>query len=371
VTRRRGLGSGLNALIPDSGNSPAEAGIRQLALTTIRVNRSQPRTYFDPQALEELADSIRTHGLIQPVIVSEESSGDYELIAGERRLRAAQLAGLDTIPAIVKQVSPQQLLELALVENVQRADLNPLEEGQAYQTLKEEFNLTDDAIARRVGKSRVAIVNTRRLIKLVGTAQQALLDGSISAGHGRAILRFADPADQERMLNRIVAGDLSVRDVERVAEICQQEYLLPAARAAFLEGLVELDLLQQLLRLDQAEQQSHVLDLIQTAQLDPVDVVQMVDLLAAGYDVSSATALVDQQNQAPQSESAPAPVVTPEPQRSLRRLSPEDAEIQHMFEVLLATPVQVTRSGKTIRLSITLYDDEQLQAVYDRLRDTA
>src|SRR5262245_63022792 len=191
--RHRGLGTGLDALLP----SEAPRGAREIPIGDIRENPRQPRTQFDEQALEDLAASIREHGIIQPLIVSERGEGLYELVAGERRWRAAQRAGLNRVPVIVRETTPQQLLELALIENVQRADLNPLEEAQAYQALWEEFGLSDSQIARRVGKnSREVIANTRRLLKLVPEVQDAMLKGRISAGHGRALLKLETEPQQ-------------------------------------------------------------------------------------------------------------------------------------------------------------------------------
>src|SRR5690606_9092702 len=186
---RGGLGSGLDALLPTVEEQAS--AMREVAITQIRQNPRQPRTHFDETALEELANSIREHGIIQPLIVSVASDNQYELIAGERRWRAAQRAGLEQVPVVIRETTPQQLLELALIENVQRADLNALEEAQAYQTLWEEFGLSDNQIAKRVGKnSREAIANTRRLLKLPAEVQDAVFKNLVSAGHGRALLKF-------------------------------------------------------------------------------------------------------------------------------------------------------------------------------------
>src|SRR6266508_5844764 len=175
--RRGGLGSGLDALLPSAAPS---SGTLEVAISTIQQNPRQPRTLFDDSALEELAASIREHGIIQPLIVSERGADRYELVAGERRWRAAQRAGLERVPVIVRETTPQELLELALIENVQRADLNPLEEAQAYQSLVTEFGLSDSKIAQRVGKnSRETIANTRRLLKLPRQAQEAVLKNRI------------------------------------------------------------------------------------------------------------------------------------------------------------------------------------------------
>lgn len=369
MSRRRGLGSGLDALIP-SASAETGAAIRQIPVDAIKGNRSQPRAHFDEQALDELADSIREHGIIQPIIVSELGDGGYELIAGERRWRAAQRAGLQDVPALVKSVSPQQLLELALVENVQRADLNPIEEGLAYQTLKDEFGLSDEQIGRRVGKSRVTVVNARRLIKLVAQAQQALLDGRLTAGHGRALLRIEDAAAQEAALQLVLRRDLSVREAERLGELAQHPQLAAEVRDALLSGSIGGAQAQALLRLEEPARQVAALEQIVSLALSARETDHLVDLLGEGVPIRLAASQVRQpvagQQPAPRApddrgDSGPAP-------RAPRELSPEDAEAQRLFEVLLETPVQLQRSGGAIRLTVTLYSDEQLQQLYDRLQ---
>jgi ParB family chromosome partitioning protein len=215
MKRPRGLGSGLAALIPGDTERTV---VREASIDSIDANPYQPRSDFDESTLDELAASIREHGIIQPLIVTERDDGRYELIAGERRLRAARRAGLDRVPVIVRESTPQQALEIALIENIQRADLNALEEAHAYQTLKDEFGLSDEAIAQRVGRSREAVANTRRLLGLAPVAQQALLAGRISAGHGRALLRLVDQAAQEATVAAIIDHDLNVREVERLTD---------------------------------------------------------------------------------------------------------------------------------------------------------
>lgn len=372
MSRRRGLGSGLDALIPTSPQAVADA-VRQLPVETIRGNRSQPRTYFDEQALDELAASIREHGVIQPLIVIEDKAGGYELIAGERRWRAAQRAGLHEVPAIVKNATPQQLLELALVENVQRSDLNPLEEGLAYQTLKDEFGLSDELIGRRVGKSRVAVVNTRRLIRLVPEARQALLDGSITAGHGRALLRFEDPAEQALALQLVLKRDLSVREAERLGELAHHRGLAAEVRSAILSGSVSLAQAQAILRVEDGEHQREALTHVLALGLSMRETEQLADLLAGGVGVASA---IGQLRQAPvQRPDLPLDgIPRSEPgteSRGSRGQSAEDVEAQRLFEEVLETPVQIARSGGSIRLVVTLYSDEQLQQLYDRLTGSA
>ncbi|GAB4424911.1 MAG: ParB/RepB/Spo0J family partition protein [Chloroflexi bacterium OHK40] len=370
MSRRRGLGSGLDALIP-SVPAAADTAVRQVPIDALRENRSQPRTRFDEQALDELAASIREHGLIQPVIVSEDPAGGYELIAGERRWRAARRAGLQTIPVLVKSATPQQLLELALVENVQRADLNPLEEGIAYQTLKDEFGLTDDMIARRVGKSRVAVVNTRRLIRLTPPARQALLEGTLSAGHGRALLRFEDSSEQEQALALVLRQDLSVRETERLGELAHNTELCAGARAALLSGTLGLAQAQALLGIGDPALQGEALDQVLGLGLTVRETEQLTQLVADGLPPTSAVAHVRPNLR----QAAVQPLgATARPSRSTsadpgstREPSPDDVEVRRLFEELLATPVQLSRSAGAIRLTITFFSDEQLQAFYDRL----
>src|SRR5438477_9202148 len=179
----RGLGRGLGALIPR-----ATVGLREVPVGDIRPNPWQPRTHFDEQELQELADSIREHGVLQPVLVSQQPDGSFQLITGERRWRAVQMAGMSTVPAMVKEATPQASLEMALVENIQRRDLNPLEEAHAYRQLLDEHGLTQEHLAQRIGKSRVAVTNALRLLHLPEPVREALANASIAEGHARAIL---------------------------------------------------------------------------------------------------------------------------------------------------------------------------------------
>jgi len=213
VSRRSGLGRGLDALIP-GGERPA-SGIEQIPLDAVVSNPRQPRTRFDPEELAELAESIRVHGMLQPLIVTQdETPGRYTLIAGERRLLAARQAGLTHAPALVREASEQSRLEMALIENVQRADLAPLELAEAYRQLAEDFDLSHEQIAARVGKSRVAVTNTLRLLKLPESVRQALAEGRISEGHARALLALPTPQAQAAALHTILTHDLNVRQTE-------------------------------------------------------------------------------------------------------------------------------------------------------------
>ena len=213
--RRTGLGRGLGALIPETEQAPG--GVAQVPVLAITPNPLQPRTVVDPEALSELAASIREHGLIQPLIVTQQGPDRYQLIAGERRWQAARMAGLAQVPVIVKEATPQQALEIALVENIQRADLNPLEEAVAFRQLVDEFDLTQEQVAERVGKSRVSVTNTLRLLRLPAAVKQALLDSTIREGHARALLALPTKEAQVAALKSVITRGLSVRQTEELA----------------------------------------------------------------------------------------------------------------------------------------------------------
>jgi len=219
MAKRTGLGKGLDALIPAGEMKPSGggSGVSQIPLDLIQRNPRQPREKFDIEELENLAVSIREHGVIQPLIVSPAKNGIYILIAGERRLQASRKAGLKTVPVVIRSATDQQLLELALIENVQRADLNPIEEAEAYQHLTREFKMSHEKIAERVGKSRVAVTNTMRLLDASAPVKQALVDGRITEGHARALLALTTAKAQETLLNQVVNLDLSVRQTEALA----------------------------------------------------------------------------------------------------------------------------------------------------------
>ena len=217
MSPRSGLGKGLDALIPTGQKAASgEGGITQIPVDSIQRNPRQPRENFDEGELENLAASIREHGVIQPLIVSPGKNGIYTLIAGERRLQAARKAGLNTVPVVIRHATDQQLLELALIENIQRADLNALEEAEAYQHLVKEFKLSHETIATRVGKSRSAITNTMLLLDSPAAVKQALVDGRITEGHARA-MRTLPAKAQEELLKKIIELDFSVRTTEMLA----------------------------------------------------------------------------------------------------------------------------------------------------------
>jgi ParB family chromosome partitioning protein len=214
VERRSGLGKGLAALIPSEAGDIGVALMHDLPVTSIEPNPNQPRVLFDEEPLADLAASIRELGVLQPILVRALEPGRYTLIAGERRWRAARRAGLDTIPAIVRDTDDLGSIEQALVENLHRQDLTALEEAAAFQQLIEDFELTHDDVAKRVGKSRVAVTNTLRLLQLPPTIQHLLADGRLTAGHARALLATPDRSFQEALARRAVAEHLSVRAVE-------------------------------------------------------------------------------------------------------------------------------------------------------------
>lgn len=221
MARKGGLGKGLDALIP-GGNSPPErdTGVMEVPVAQIVPNPRQPRLQMDENELAGLADSIREHGVLQPLLVSyEQASDQYVLVAGERRLRAARLAGLETVPVILRPASEQQRLELALIENIQRADLTPLETAQAYHFLIEEFGMIHEEVARRVGKSRESVSNTLRLMKLPEEIREGLERGEISEGHARALLGLeANPQAMVEVYKTVVKNRLSVRQTEELVK---------------------------------------------------------------------------------------------------------------------------------------------------------
>lgn len=227
---RRSLGKGISALLGQS--EIGETLVQEIPIEQVRPNPFQPRQQFSEESLRELADSIRELGVIQPIIVRQESAETYVLVAGERRLRAAQMAGLSVIPAIVRSPSEQQMLEIALVENVQREDINPVDAALAYKRLMEEFGLSMEQVARRVGKSLPAISNTIRLLHLPDYILETLRNGALSEGHGRALLMVRDAVHQRQLWQEILADNLSVRTVELRAREWREREMNPTPRNA-------------------------------------------------------------------------------------------------------------------------------------------
>lgn len=215
MAKRKALGRGLGALLPEVESQAGEE-VRQIPIHRISPNPDQPRKQFDPDRLEELAASLRVHGMLQPVVVRPHADG-YHLIVGERRWRAAQRAGMERIPALVIEPRPEELLVMALVENLQRDDLAPLEEAGAFQALQARFGLTQEAIAQSVGRSRAAVANAVRLLKLPASVRELLAAGALTAGHARAILTLDGQARQADLARRVVRQALSVRQTEALA----------------------------------------------------------------------------------------------------------------------------------------------------------
>jgi ParB family chromosome partitioning protein len=217
MAKKSGLGKGLEALIPGNLSSPVTAAETYAPISMIAPNPQQPRESMDEENLQDLANSIREHGILQPLIVTHDTlTGNYTLIAGERRLRAAKIAGLDKVPVIIRTASQQERLELALIENVQRADLSPLETAMAYYKLVQEFNLSHEEVSARVGKNRVTITNTMRLLNLPVKAKTALMNSEITEGHARAILGLTTEQAQLAALQAIVSHGLNVRQSEEL-----------------------------------------------------------------------------------------------------------------------------------------------------------
>jgi len=230
MVQRKGLGKGLESLIPTGGKMPSASsgagGVQELAVELIKPNPRQPRLKFQEEELAELAASIREHGVIQPLIVLPNGDGTFILIAGERRWQAAKKAGLPTVPVITRQANNQELLEIALIENVQREDLNAMEEAEAYRQLVEDFGLSHEAVAKRVGKSRVSITNTLRLLGLAEVVKQALVDGKITEGHARALLMLSTQKAQASALHTLLNLSLSVRQAEElVRKLAGQKFI--------------------------------------------------------------------------------------------------------------------------------------------------
>ena len=223
---KRGLGKGLDAMIPIPESSTSEQAADKaddkgaetvVRITQVEPNREQPRKNFDEDALQELADSIKQFGLLQPILVQDRKTY-YEIIAGERRWRAAKLAGLKEVPVIIRDYTAQEIVEISLIENIQREDLNPIEEAQAYKRLLTEFNLKQDEVAERVSKSRTAVTNSMRLLKLCDEVQQMIIDDMLSTGHARALISIEDPEQQYTIAQKIFDEKLSVRDVEKLVK---------------------------------------------------------------------------------------------------------------------------------------------------------
>ena len=230
AVKRTGLGKGLDSMIPPKATSKAakekvsnvsKTGETILKINEVEPNKKQPRKFFNEEALKELSDSIKQHGIVHPLVVAKQKDY-YEIIAGERRWRAAKMAGLKEVPVVIKDYSPQEIMEVALIENIQREDLNPVEEAKAYQNLIKEYNLKQEEVAERVSKSRSAITNSLRLLKLNDQVLDYLIQETISSGHARALLALEDPEKQVSVAEKIAKEHLSVRDTEKLVKNINQ-----------------------------------------------------------------------------------------------------------------------------------------------------
>lgn len=217
MSKKFGLGKGLNALIPNDYEEvkKEKSGQNLIALNDIKANREQPRKSFDNEKILELSQSIKTHGIIQPLILKKKDNF-YIIIAGERRWRAAKLAGLKEVPAIIMDITDKELLELSLIENIQREDLNPIEEGKAFKKLLEDFNLTQESLSETLAKSRTSITNTMRLLNLDDRVQEYIIDGVISEGHGRTLLGLKEKNLQYELAQKVIDDKISVRELEKI-----------------------------------------------------------------------------------------------------------------------------------------------------------
>ncbi|MCY3826968.1 MAG: ParB/RepB/Spo0J family partition protein [Candidatus Dadabacteria bacterium] len=227
--KRQSLGRGLDSLIPKSLETES-TGYQMVSTDLLKPNPSQPRKQFEQGALEELAESIKENGVIQPLIVRK-INGGFEIVAGERRWRAAKIAKLEKLPVVIRTATDQDVAELTLIENIQREDLNPIEEAEAYEKLSERFGLTHDDIARKTGKNRSVVTNQLRLLKLSGKAKEALVSGSITAGHARALLAASSPEEMNSLLGEVLKKDLTVRRTEALVKKRSRDTEQPAEPA--------------------------------------------------------------------------------------------------------------------------------------------
>ena len=250
AVKRAGLGKGLDSLIPEGKNTKVaekevKSGEQLVKISKVEPNREQPRRKFEEDALLELADSIKQFGVLQPLLVQKK--GDYfEIIAGERRWRAAKLAGLKEVPVIVREYTEKEVVEIALIENIQRENLNPIEEALAYKRLLTEFNLKQDELAERVSKSRTAISNTMRLLKLDERIQNMIIEGEISSGHARALIDMEDLEEQYNLALRISAEKLSVREIEKMVRLLKNPKK-PTEKKSIENGFIYQDLEQKMI----------------------------------------------------------------------------------------------------------------------------
>lgn len=339
MSKKRRLGRGLEALIPATAENTEETAARVVPTSQIQPNPHQPRGAMNEEKLAELAASIREHGLIQPLIVTKSGDG-FTLIAGERRWRASQQVGLKEVPVIIKEATPQAMLELALIENIQRADLNPLEEAYAYQQLMGEFGLTQEEVAQRVGKGRSTVANLVRLTNLPQNIQQAVTAGRLSGAHARALLPLPTPEMQIAAMNQIVKLSLSVRQTEIWVKL-ESFNLSQKVKEAVVNGSLSLSQAQLLTRLSSFDLQNNLLNQIIARKLSTVE----IELLIERHLLTKQT-----------------------PQKKTRtRPSAELMALETKFEQRLGTRVNIQKGKKGGKVVIHYYSDEDLQAIYETI----
>jgi ParB family chromosome partitioning protein len=352
TARKTGLGKGLGALIPTDEGTPAAGvptastqGLIQVPLSSITPNPHQPRLPIREDDIRDLADSIREHGVIQPLVVALVGDG-YQLIAGERRWRASRQAGLAQVPVVVKDVTPNEMLELALVENIQRSDLNPLEEAHAYQQLTEEFGLTQGQVAKRVGKSRTAITNTLRLLKAARHVQEALLEDRISEGHARALLGL-EASEQDTALKTVLERSMSVRQIEELVSTFRMDQLAARVKSELLKGTIDAGHAQALAKLEKTAQQEAALRIVLSQSRSVPQAEQLVQSLLK-----------------PQGRTEPArPIPTEAEERKGQTKS-----LESEFRSALASEVSLSRNQQGAgRLIIRFESDEDLDRIYERI----
>lgn len=241
LKKKSGLGKGLDAIFAENVTEEGNAAT-EIKLSELEPNRNQPRKDFDEGALAELADSISQHGILQPLLVRPIFGGGYQIVAGERRWRAARMAGVTTVPAVVRELDDEQVMEIALIENLQREDLTPLEEALGYQSLMDSYDMTQDEVSKTVGKSRSTVANALRLLKLPEEIREMIRAGEVSAGHGRALLAFKNETDMIAVAEQIVKEDLSVRTVEKLAQKANEMQKEKVERRAAIPYFNEVEL---------------------------------------------------------------------------------------------------------------------------------
>lgn len=244
MAKKRGLGKGLDALFIDN-SAQSEGEVQTLSISEIEPNKDQPRKEFDQEGLIQLADSIQTHGILQPLLVRPLADGHYQIVAGERRWRASRMAGLTQLPVVVREMSQEEVMQIALVENLQREDLNPLEEALGYETLMEDFNFTQDQVAKAVGKARSGIANSLRLLRLPEEVKELVKSNKISQGHAKVLLSLEDEEKIIELAGEVVKKQLSVRQLENVIKSSIKEKPQKAGKTSYLKE-VELSLTEQL-----------------------------------------------------------------------------------------------------------------------------